>query len=80
MKKPHTIIAETLGEDSDHVFQYRYWNFRDEDTRAFYWMGDYLYCIGKRPPSIEGMQFELHPDQAFARLSNTFVWVGTETK
>jgi hypothetical protein len=79
MKKPHTIIAETLGTDSQCVFEYRYWNFRDEDSRAIYWIGDDLYCIGKRPPVINGISFEPHPDQMFARISGTTVWVGTET-
>jgi hypothetical protein len=79
MKKPHTIIAETLSADSADIMDYRYENFRYEDARVMYWIGDKLYCIGKRAPVIAGFKFEQHQDQMFAGISGTILWVGVET-
>lgn len=79
MKKPHTIIAETLSADSADILEFRYQNFRYEDARAMYWIGDKLYCIGKKAPVIAGFNFHKHQDQMFAGISRTILWVGIET-
>lgn len=76
MTSPVKVIGSTLG--TDDVSDYRYFNFEDEDPRAFYWIGERLFCIGKKPPKLNGIVFTKHSDQLFAELSNTVLWVGVE--
>ena len=74
---PVKVIGGTFGRDD--INEYRYHNFVG-DKRAFYWIGDHVYCIGKRKPTLEGFIWEQHPDQCWAKLSNTILWIGTEEK
>ena len=74
---PVKVIGGTFGRDD--VNEYRYHNFVG-DKRAFYWIGDHVYCIGKRKPTVEGFVWEQHPVQWCAKLSNTILWIGTEEK
>lgn len=75
---PVKVIGGTFG--TDDINDYRYRNLETEDPRAFYWIGEYVYCIGKHKPTVSGFKWEEHPDQVFAKLSNTILWVGTEEK
>ena len=74
---PVKVIGGTLG--TDDVSDYRYHNLVG-DNRAFYWIGEHVYCIGKRKPTVDGFIWEQHTDQVFANLSNTILWIGKEMK
>jgi len=74
---PVKVIGSTFG--TDDISNYRYYNLVG-DSRAFYWIGECVFCIGKRKPTVSGFQWEQHADQLFAKLSNTILWVGTEEK
>lgn len=80
MKKPHTIIAETMGTTGADILDYQYHNFRDEDPRAFFWIGSGVYCIGQTKPELDGLEFHALPDQHFAKLQNTILWIGKEVQ
>ena len=46
---PVKVIGGTFG--TDDINDYRYYNLRG-DKRAFYWIDEHVYCIGKRKPTV----------------------------
>lgn len=76
---PAMVIAETIGDDIEGVKAYQYFNFQQEDPRAFFWIDDTLWCVGQKAPKLGGFEWTQAPYQGAAQRKGTIVWMGKET-
>lgn len=65
-------MAGTLRLAIDELDDYEYQPGRE--SRKIYAVGDYYYCLGKKPPGDTDLKWERHPDQFWAERAGTVAW------
>lgn len=72
---PRNALASTLNLEFSELTEYEYQPSRTK--RRVYAIGDFYYCSGLKPVSLDGIKWEQHSDQFFAKQAKTVIWKGS---